>query len=75
MCLGKEISLIEKKNREYSEKFKGRALHVALDFFSLDVHLGNIFSTKLWAEVISLIPNILDTILFELVNIAHRKVH
>ena len=34
-----------------AEQYKGKALHVALQFFGLDVNLGNVFTTSLWAEV------------------------
>mmetsp|Transcript_4403 Transcript_4403/g.8466 ORF Transcript_4403/g.8466 Transcript_4403/m.8466 type:complete len:247 (-) Transcript_4403:290-1030(-) len=51
MCLFAEIALIEKKHKAYAKKFKGRAMQLALDFFSLDVNTSNIFSSKLWAEV------------------------
>jgi hypothetical protein len=46
-----EITTIAKKNKAYERKAKGRALSFALDFFFLDVNLGNVFTSKLWCEV------------------------
>jgi hypothetical protein len=46
-----EIELIAKKNKVYEKQAKGRALSFALDFFFLDVNLGNVFTSKLWCEV------------------------
>ena len=46
-----EIELIAKKNKTYERKAKGRALSFALDFFFLDVHPRNMFTSKLWCEV------------------------
>jgi hypothetical protein len=46
-----EMDLIEKKSRFYEKEFKGRPLDIAVNTFTLDVHLGNVFSSELWAEL------------------------
>ena len=53
MCLFFEINLIETKHKIYSDQYKGRALDIALKFFCFDVNLGNVLTSKLWAEVFS----------------------
>mmetsp|Transcript_36604 Transcript_36604/g.82059 ORF Transcript_36604/g.82059 Transcript_36604/m.82059 type:complete len:239 (+) Transcript_36604:140-856(+) len=51
MCLFFQIDLIERKHATYSEKFKGKALKIAYQFFTLGVGLSNVFTSELWAEV------------------------
>lgn len=46
-----EMPLIETKSKFYSEQFTGRPLDIAVYVFTMDVHPGNVFSSKLWAEV------------------------
>ena len=51
LVLFAEIKQIEEKCRFYSEQFKGSPLDIAVGVFTMDVHPGNVFSSKLWLEL------------------------